>query len=59
MEVNITMTVKDVELVLGCLAKLPLEQSADTFFSIKTQAELQIAEARKSEQQEIAVGGTH
>lgn len=56
MDLNITLSVKDVELVLGCLAKLPLEQSADTFFRIKTQAELQISEQNQAENK---VGGTH
>jgi hypothetical protein len=55
--ININVTVNEVQIILSALAKLPLEQSADPFFKIKAQAEQQIAEQKEAEIQQAA-GGT-
>jgi hypothetical protein len=43
MSIQLNVEVQEAQMILGALAKLPLEQSADTFFKIRSQAEQQIA----------------
>lgn len=57
MEINLNVTVQDVQAILGGLSKLPLEQSADAFFKVKAQAEQQIA-AQQAQEQGVGAAAT-
>lgn len=47
MNVSITLTVDEANLILGALGKLPYEQSAALIMKIKSEAERQIAEKQR------------
>jgi hypothetical protein len=63
MSIQLTVEVQEAQMILGALAKLPLENSLDTWFKVKTQAEKQLqaqqapapAEATEDSAQPIAV----
>lgn len=40
--INLSLTVDEVNLVLGALAKMPLETALNTFMKVKTEAEKQV-----------------
>ena len=40
--IKLELSVEEVNLILGALAKLPLETSMNTFTKIKTEAEMQL-----------------
>lgn len=42
MSIQLTVEVQEAQMILGALAKLPLENSLDTWFKLKTQAEQQL-----------------
>lgn len=42
MSIQLTVEVQEAQMILGALAKLPLENSLDTWFKVKTQAENQL-----------------
>lgn len=42
--VNLELSVQEVNLILAALAKMPLEQSLNTFVKIKTETEKQVKE---------------
>lgn len=47
MNVSITLTVDEANLILGALGKLPYDQSASLILKIKSDAEKQLAEKQK------------
>lgn len=49
MSLNIELEVNEVQAVLAGLAKLPLENSIDTWFKVKNQAEEQMAKQQAQE----------
>lgn len=51
---NITLSVGEVQTILAAIAKQPFEQVADLFFKLKQQAEQQLA----AQQEQPQVGGT-
>jgi len=56
MKFTIELTEREIQLVLNGLAKLPLEQSFDTFFSVRNQYEA--AAAMLGQPDDQASGGT-
>jgi hypothetical protein len=56
MKVTIELASEEVQLILSALAKLPLEQSLNTFFSVKNQYESAYAMQEAAEAQ--SAGGT-
>jgi hypothetical protein len=56
MNFTIELTEQEIQLVLNGLAKLPLEQSFNTFFSVKNQYET--ATAMLGQPDDQASGGT-
>lgn len=40
--INLSLTVDEVNQILGALAKLPLENALGTFMKVKTEAEKQV-----------------
>lgn len=48
-ELNIKLTVEDINLILASLGKLPLEVSVAVFGKIKAQAEAQLAQEPQNE----------
>lgn len=63
MSIQLTVEVQEAQMILGALAKLPLENSLDTWFKVKAQAEQQLAArqqnpvaepAPKTEQEPVA-----
>lgn len=42
MSIQLTVEFQEAQMILGALAKLPLESSLDTWFKVKTQAENQL-----------------
>jgi hypothetical protein len=42
MSIQLTIEVQEAQMILGALAKLPLENVLDTWFKVKTQAETQL-----------------
>jgi hypothetical protein len=56
MTVIIELNEQEVQLVLNGLAKLPLEQSLNTFFSVKNQYES--AYAMRESAEAVRAGGT-
>ena len=43
--INLSLTVDEVNQILGALAKLPLENALNTFLKVKTEAEKQVKQA--------------
>ncbi len=56
MKITIELASEEVQLILNALAKLPLEQSLNTFFSVKNQYESAYATQEAAESQNA--GGT-
>lgn len=54
MNVSITLTVDEANLILGALGKLPYDQSASLILKIKSDAEKQLAEKQIAEKQKAA-----
>lgn len=58
MSIKLEVEVQDVQLVLAGLAKLPLENSIDTWFKVKNQAEAQLSEQNPPGQQPAPADNT-
>lgn len=43
MSIQLTVEVPEVQVIMAALAELPLKNSLDTWFKVKTQAEQQLA----------------
>lgn len=55
-ELNLKMSVKEADLVLGALANLPYIQSAGLIHKIQAQGQAQVAEAQKPPAEECEAG---
>lgn len=60
MEIQLTLTINEAQIVLQSLAKMPFEAVADTWFKVKNQAEQQVAAQQAADQPAEApkAGGT-
>ena len=48
LELNLTVTVSEIQVLLAALGKLPLETSVSVWMKVKNQAEVQIAAANQA-----------
>lgn len=51
MEIKLTLTIEEVNLVLGALRELPMKIVADTYAKIKNQAQEQVNEIEKAQKE--------
>ena len=54
-KLNLALTVAQVNVILGAIAKLPLESVLDTFNTIQQQASAQLNQPQPQEVPELAV----